>query len=69
MKTLFLSRHQAGQLGSDLLEYLKFEDSSDRELFKGFKISFDDILAENVHCELDIEMTPIPEHTLISGEE
>jgi hypothetical protein len=66
MKHLFLTIQQAKQLGSDLIEYSKIKDSSDRELFKGFDISFGDMLANEPQPDQSLEMTPIPEFTEIS---
>lgn len=68
MKKLFLDREQAKQLGEDLIEYIAFKDSNDRNLFKGFEISYGDMLATEIHSDQDIEMVPISEFTLIEGE-
>ena len=66
MKTLFLTSQQAAQLGCDLKEYVDMKDSSDREIFKGFKISFGDMLSKEMQPDQSFEMTPIPEFTEIS---
>lgn len=69
MKKLFLSRQQAKQLGDDLTEYLKFKDSSSRELFSGFEVSFGDMLEREVCSDQELTMVPIPSFTLIQGED
>ena len=66
MKKLFLTLEQADSLAGDLKEYAAMKDSSSRLLFKGFEISFGDMLAENPQPEQSFEMTPIPEFTEIS---
>jgi len=66
MKKLFLTLEQATQLAGDLTEYAAMEDSSKRPLFKGFEISFGDMLAEKPQPDQCFEMTPIPEFTEIS---
>lgn len=61
MKTLFITRAQAIQLSSDLLEYARMEDSSSRDIFKGFKIQFGDLLASDLQADQVFEVTPIPD--------
>ncbi len=65
MKQLYITLEQAKQLGSDLTEYAVMEDSSMRPLFKGFKIVFGDMLAEDMHPDQGFTMTPISEFTEI----
>ena len=65
MKKLFLTLEQATKLARDLSEYAAMQDSSQRSLFKGFEISFGDMLAENPQPDQSFEMTPIPEFTEI----
>lgn len=66
MKALYITLTQATELGHDLIEYANMKDSSDRYLFKGFKITFGDTLANDLQSEQGFEMTPIPEFTQIS---
>lgn len=66
MKTLYLTRNQALNLANDLHEYVNFKDSSGRELFKGFRLSFGDTLANNLQPDESFEMRPISEYTEIS---
>ena len=66
MKKLFITIEQATQLGSDLVEYAAMNDSSSRSLFKGFEISFGDMLAKELMPDHSFEVTPIAEFTEIS---
>lgn len=68
MKELFLTLEQATKLGNDLTEYVAMQDNSQRPLFKGFKISFGDMLAQSPEPDQSFEMTPIPEFTVISAD-
>ena len=65
MKTLYLTLQQAEILGNDLIEYAQIMDSSDKFLFKGFKISFGDMLANDMQSDQGFELTPISEFTEI----
>jgi len=69
MKKLYLSRRQATDLAGDLIEYTALVDSSAREVFQGFEISFGDMLASGVQNDQTLELTPIPNYTLIEGSE
>jgi hypothetical protein len=69
MKKLFLSRKQAKDLASDLTEYAGLQDSSIRDIFQGFEISFGDVLAHGIQDNEEFELTPIPNYTLIQGAE
>jgi len=60
MKKLYITLEQATQLGGDLIEYATMEDSSKRSLFKGFEISFGDLLADKLMPDCSFEVTPIP---------
>lgn len=66
MKTLHITREQASQFGSDLIEYARMKDSSDRYLFKGFKVTFGDTIAVELRPSDGFEVTPIPEFIEIS---
>ena len=68
MKELYITLEQAQKLGADLLEYSAMKDSSDREVFKGFKISFGDMLADDVQPDQGFELIPLPEFTEISAD-
>lgn len=68
MKTLFITLEQAKSLAHDLAEYATMKDSSDREIFKGFEISFGDMLAESLQHDQGFEMTPIPQFTEIQAD-
>ena len=69
MKTLYLTLNQAKNLASDLAEYSAMKDSSDRDLYKGFKISFGDLSANEPQSSESMEMTPIPEFTEIDDDD
>jgi hypothetical protein len=66
MKSLFLDRTQAKQLATDLLEYVEMSDSSNREVFKGFKLQFGDLAAEDITHD-GMELTAIPNFTSVEG--
>ena len=66
MSALYLTLQQAKALGGDLIEYASIMDSSDRLLFKGFKISFGDMLANDMQPDQGLELTPISEFTEIA---
>ena len=66
MKELYLTLQQAKTLGGDLIEYSSIMDSSDRLLFRGFKISFGDMMANDMQPDQGLELTPIPEFTEIA---
>ena len=68
MKKLYLTLEQATKLGSDLIEYAAMQDSSQRPLFKGFEISFGDMLADKPQPDQSFEMTPIPEFAEICAD-
>ena len=65
MKVLFLTTKQAASLGEDLVEYSKMKDSSDRDLFKGFEISFGDLFSDEMQEGEALEVTPIPEFMIV----
>ena len=69
MKKLCLSRKQARNLANDLLEYHMFRDSSNREMFKGFVVEFDDKMVNEVCSDKTIRMTPITDFVEIDGED
>ena len=69
MKTLYLTLNQAKNLASDLAEYSAMKDSSDRDSYKGFKISFGDLSANEPQSSESMEMTPIPEFTEIDDDD
>jgi hypothetical protein len=66
MKSLFLSRAQAKNLADDLNEYSCMSDSSDRDVFSGFQITFDDLQGETVREKDMIKMIPLPNYTEIT---
>lgn len=66
MKSLFITAQQAKQLGSDLVEYAKLKDTSDRELFKGFELRFGDLLSDKMMGDQSFELHPIPDYAEIS---
>ena len=68
MKKLCLTLEQAKKLGDDLIEYAAMADSHHRPLFKGFEISFGDMLADKPQADQSFEMTPIPEFAEISAD-
>lgn len=68
MKKLYLSIGQAKQLAGDLTEYSAMKDSSDRPLYKGFEVSFGDMLAGSIQPDQSFEMTPVPEFTEINSD-
>ena len=68
MKKLYLTLQQAKSLAEDLKEYAEMKDSHDRELFKGFEVSFGDMLADAPQPDQSFEMTPIPEFTKIEAD-
>ena len=68
MNKLFLTLKQAQQLAEDLTEYSALKDSHDRDIFKGFEISFGCMLATEMQPDQGLEMTPIPEFTEISAD-
>lgn len=68
MKQLYLTLEQAKKIGNDLIEYAVMQDSSDRPLFKGFKIRFGDMFANELQPDQDFEMVPIPEYTEITAD-
>lgn len=57
MKSLFLTRNQAETIADDLSEYLKFKDSSERELFESFEIRFGDLAGSEPQKD-EIEIHP-----------
>ena len=69
MKKLYLTLQQAESLADDLKEYANMKDSNNRELFKGFEISFGDLLAQAPQSGESFEMTPIPEFTEIPADD
>lgn len=68
MSKLFLTRNQARQLATDLKEYSEMKDSSNRELFEGFQISFADGFRERLQKGSTLEVTPIPNWTEIDDD-
>lgn len=64
MKSLFLTREQALQLADDLKEYTEMEDSSNRDIFRGFEIKFDDKHSTQIICG-EIRLYPQVNYTLI----
>jgi hypothetical protein len=60
MKILFLTSEQAMQLGCDLQEYTNMKDSEDREIFKGFKILFNDAFELNIQPDQSFKILPMP---------
>jgi len=68
MKSLFLTRDQAAQLGDDLTEYVGMRDSSIREVFKGFEVRFGDPLSIGLEPTSGFEVHPIAEYLEISPE-
>jgi len=68
MNKLCITLEQATKLGNYLVEYAAMQDSNQRPLFKGFEISFGDMLAEKPQPDQGFEMTPIPEFTEICAD-
>ena len=68
MKSLFLTREQAAQLGSDLTEYVGMQDSNLREVFEGFEVRFREPLSLSLCPESGFEVHPIAEYLEISPE-
>ena len=69
MKTLHLTIKQAKRLAIDLAEYAKMTDSSNREIFKGFKLSFGDLFCESMQPDETMELTPVAEYLEIEADD
>jgi len=69
LKKLYLTSQQAAKLGNDLIEYATMRDSINGLLFKGFVISFGDMLADELQPELSLEMTAISEFIAINADD
>jgi hypothetical protein len=69
MKRLYLDRQQAFQLAVDLKDYLAMNDSSERDVFKGFRLQFGDLASDDIQHDDEMELTAIPNSTLIEGKD
>ena len=69
MKSLFLTAAQAKELAEDLLEYSKMYDSSDRPVFEGFEISFNETLTKSLTPDSIFFITPIPHCIHVDAQE
>ena len=67
MQNLFLTREQAQSLGSQLVEYVRMEDASKREVFESFEVRYGDNLQAAPDDTGTIEIHPKANFGAVSG--
>lgn len=62
-----ISRVQALQLGEELIEYARMADTSDREIFKAFRIDFPATAERELRPEHEFGIAPMAEYLEIAS--
>ena len=68
MNSLYLTLEQAHSLATDLIEYANMQDSSQRDVFRGFEVRFDDVLTLAPAPDSSFSIYPIAERLEIEAD-